>query len=55
MCSTHCNTHAAGPNIETAVLELIGEWTQMDGRLVLSGRDLVDFRGQVADVISGRV
>lgn len=40
--------------IEAAALELVREWTQMDGRLVLSGRDLADFRDQLADVIAGR-
>ena len=40
--------------LEADVLELVREWTQMDGRLVLSGRDLADFRDQLADVISGR-
>lgn len=42
-------------SIEADVLELVREWTQIDGRLVLSGRDLTDFRDQIADVISGRV
>ena len=40
--------------IEADVLELVREWTQMDGRLVLRGQDLADFRDQIADVISGR-
>ena len=40
--------------LEADVLELIREWTQMDGRLVLAGRDLADFRDQVADIVSGR-
>ena len=40
--------------IEADALELVREWTQMDGRLVLSGRDLADFRDQLADVIAGR-
>ena len=35
-------------------LECVREWTQIDGRLVLRGRDLADFRDQLADVISGR-
>lgn len=43
-------------SIESDVLELVRvrEWTQMDGRLVLRGQDLADFRNQIADVISGR-
>lgn len=40
--------------IEADVLELVREWTQMDGRIVLRGRDLADFRDQLADCISGR-
>lgn len=40
--------------IEADVLELVREWTQIDGRLVLRDRDLADFRDQIADVISGR-
>ena len=44
--------------IEADVLELVREWTAMDGRgdacLHLRGRDLADFRDQLADVISGR-
>lgn len=40
--------------IEADVLELVREWTQMDGRLVLRGRDLADFKDQLADCISGR-
>ena len=44
--------------IEADVLELVREWTAMDGRggaaLMLHGRDLADFRDQLADVISGR-
>ena len=40
--------------LEADLLELVREWTQMDGRLVLSGRDLADFRDQIADVVSGR-
>ena len=40
--------------IEADVLELVREWTQIDGRLHLRGQDLADFRDQLADVISGR-
>lgn len=40
--------------IEADVLELVREWTQVDGRIVLRGRDLADFRDQLADCISGR-
>ena len=40
--------------VEADVLELVREWTRIDGRLVLTGRDLADFRDQIADVISGR-
>lgn len=44
--------------IEADVLELVREWTAMDGRgdpcLDLRGRDLADFRDQIADVVSGR-
>lgn len=44
--------------IEADALELVREWTAMDGRgdacLNLHGRDLADFRDQLADVISGR-
>jgi len=41
-------------SIEAEVLELVREWTQVDGRLVPRGQDLADFRDQVAGVISGR-
>lgn len=40
--------------LEADVLELVREWTQVDGRLVLRGQDLADFRDQLADIISGR-
>ena len=44
--------------ITADALELVREWTAMDGRggacLNLRGRDLADFRDQLADVISGR-
>lgn len=44
--------------ITADALELVREWTAMDGRgdpcLNLRGRDLEDFRDQLADVITGR-
>lgn len=40
--------------ITADALELVREWTQMDGRLHLRGRDLEDFRTELANVTSGR-
>lgn len=40
--------------IEADVLELVREWTQMDGRIVLCCGEVDEFRSQIADVISGR-
>lgn len=44
--------------ITADALELVREWTATDGRgdpaLMLHGRDLEDFRDQLADVIAGR-
>ena len=41
-------------SIEADVLELVREWTQIDGRLHLRGKDLSDFRDELAAIISGR-
>lgn len=40
--------------VEDDVLELVREWTQMDGRIVLRRSEVDEFRNQIADVIWGR-
>ena len=40
--------------IEADVLELVREWTQMDGRIILCCGEVDEFRDQLITCISGR-